>query len=576
MAIPPASASPLSQVGTTLPGTISYQGLVYSGGDAFDGDGYFKFALVNSAGTSAYWANDGTGLSTAPFTPTNHITLTVSSGLFNVRLGDTSIAGMTESITESVFIAAGRSLRVWFNDGAAGWQRLTPDTPLDSMPWALSAANLNSANTFTAGPQTINTGGASNNGLIIKGANSQSANLVELRNSTDSVLAKFTYDGRLQIGGSNDYAQMYAQKSFVRDPSAAQYGLYNRWNISANSGNYYVNYFYAAANNSSGTINQLFGSRQELYKTSTGNVNAMIGNDSALYVSGHTGAGGTLLSMIGFRAYASAYGNGATSPSITSVKGFQMLSGNGLSAAIGDFTGFEFSQPTIGTGSIASLYGIKVNDVSNATLDYSIYTNAGKVHLGDAVDVGGNIIPLTTTYDLGSSGLWWDDIHYHTLTSHSLGVITGTGVISGGQVISCTEVLEALRAGGLVMENGLPHIDYASLPAWMVTPAADTIFTYTITSTIPLTGAIISTPVYTGNNQVLWYNNVMRRVVHGEPGLDVDALTSVNLCAMRELYAREKKLEKRTDVLTQRGLQLEARVTAIEELIRERWPGLLP
>ena len=42
------------------PGVVSYQGQVKVGGAPFSGTGYFKFAIVDLAGTTSYWSNDGT------------------------------------------------------------------------------------------------------------------------------------------------------------------------------------------------------------------------------------------------------------------------------------------------------------------------------------------------------------------------------------------------------------------------------------------------------------------------------------------------------------------------------------
>ena len=60
-------------------------------------------------------------------------------------------------------------------------------------------ASLSSANTFTVGPQTINTGSSVNNGLIIKGAVSQNsgAALTLWQNNLSSTLAQVTGTGRI-------------------------------------------------------------------------------------------------------------------------------------------------------------------------------------------------------------------------------------------------------------------------------------------------------------------------------------------------------------------------------------------
>ena len=43
-----------------VPQLINYQGRVAVKGVNFDGSGQFKFAIVDAAGTTSYWSNDGT------------------------------------------------------------------------------------------------------------------------------------------------------------------------------------------------------------------------------------------------------------------------------------------------------------------------------------------------------------------------------------------------------------------------------------------------------------------------------------------------------------------------------------
>ena len=43
-----------------VPQLINYQGRVTVNGTNFSGAAQFKFALVNAAGSSNYWSNDGT------------------------------------------------------------------------------------------------------------------------------------------------------------------------------------------------------------------------------------------------------------------------------------------------------------------------------------------------------------------------------------------------------------------------------------------------------------------------------------------------------------------------------------
>jgi hypothetical protein len=111
-----------------VPNLLNYQGRVAVGTVNFEGSGQFRFALVNAAGTTTFWSNDGT--STAGSQPTAAVALTVTKGLYSVLLGDTSLAGMTSAIPASVWTNPDVRLRVWFNNGTNGSQLLTPDQRL--------------------------------------------------------------------------------------------------------------------------------------------------------------------------------------------------------------------------------------------------------------------------------------------------------------------------------------------------------------------------------------------------------------------------------------------------------------
>jgi hypothetical protein len=125
----------------TAPNMVSYQGRVTISGVPHNGTGYFKFAIVNPTGTTSYWSNDGT--STNGSEPGAFVSLSVSSGLFNVLLGDTLLPGMTQPLTAAVFSTNDRSLRVWFASAPGGpFTQLAPDRPISSAPYALNAATL--------------------------------------------------------------------------------------------------------------------------------------------------------------------------------------------------------------------------------------------------------------------------------------------------------------------------------------------------------------------------------------------------------------------------------------------------
>jgi hypothetical protein len=136
-------------LGTTraaVPQQLNHQGRVAVNGVNFEGNGQFKFALVNANGSVSYWSNDGT--SSAGSEPTLPVTLPVTKGLYSVLLGNTALANMT-ALPPSALEADEVHLRIWFNDGSRGFQLITPDQRLAAAPYALLAAKSTLADRFT-------------------------------------------------------------------------------------------------------------------------------------------------------------------------------------------------------------------------------------------------------------------------------------------------------------------------------------------------------------------------------------------------------------------------------------------
>ena len=129
----------LAPLQAQVPQLINYQGRVAVGAVNFDGSGQFKFALVDTAGNSTYWSNDGT--STAGSEPTTAVTLTVSKGLYSVLLGDATLPNMA-IVPSTVFTNPDVRLRVWFNDGTNGFQLLTPDQRIAAVGYAMIAGSV--------------------------------------------------------------------------------------------------------------------------------------------------------------------------------------------------------------------------------------------------------------------------------------------------------------------------------------------------------------------------------------------------------------------------------------------------
>lgn len=133
----------------SIPLMIPHSGTVTVSGAPFNGNGQFKFAIVNKdctldpigAACATLWSNDNT--LGAGIEPVTAVTLPITNGAFTVKLGDTSLTNMV-AIPTNVFNNAETFLRVWFNDGVTGSQQLSPDRQLVSVPYAYKAEVANS------------------------------------------------------------------------------------------------------------------------------------------------------------------------------------------------------------------------------------------------------------------------------------------------------------------------------------------------------------------------------------------------------------------------------------------------
>lgn len=141
--IPPLSSTlPVTAEAQELPFMIPHTGTVMVDGAPFTGQGQFKLAIVNADGSTHYWSNDG---SYDPDTgPENHLLVDVVDGVFLIKLGDPLPTNRPVEIPmppldPDVFDEPETYLRIWFNDGAAGFQRLSPDRQLLSVPYAYRA-----------------------------------------------------------------------------------------------------------------------------------------------------------------------------------------------------------------------------------------------------------------------------------------------------------------------------------------------------------------------------------------------------------------------------------------------------
>ena len=137
-----------------VPPVLNYAGQVAVNGQPFEGDGLFKFALVNAEGKITYWSNDGTSVNGSE--PQASVSVAVNGGLYAVLLGNTAISGMG-TIDPQIFAQhIDAKLRVWFSDGVNGFQQLSPDRPFASVPYAFSAGTAQTAGSAPIADGSIN------------------------------------------------------------------------------------------------------------------------------------------------------------------------------------------------------------------------------------------------------------------------------------------------------------------------------------------------------------------------------------------------------------------------------------
>jgi hypothetical protein len=124
-----------SKVVAGVPLVLHFQGHIASAGASVDGAAEFKFALVDSDGLVS-WSNSA--IPDGGDQPGASISVDVDKGFYSVRLGDTTLANM-DALTLLAFQANNVKLRVWFNDGTQGFERLLPDQPIAASAFAVSA-----------------------------------------------------------------------------------------------------------------------------------------------------------------------------------------------------------------------------------------------------------------------------------------------------------------------------------------------------------------------------------------------------------------------------------------------------
>ena len=121
------------------PTMVNYHGYLEDNEGAFTGTANIKFAIVDSLGMN-FWTNDGSKLLPGEDSeePIASVSVTVTDGILNVILGDTSLTNMV--VLNAIDFANNDELylRVYVSTDGSTFDQLTPDKRFVSSPYAMT------------------------------------------------------------------------------------------------------------------------------------------------------------------------------------------------------------------------------------------------------------------------------------------------------------------------------------------------------------------------------------------------------------------------------------------------------
>lgn len=243
-----------------------------------------------------------------------------------------------------------------------------------SANWSIDASALRmgaiGGAAIAAQKLTVYTGADANKGLQIRQNNAtQSANLLELANSSGTAISFFNSRGALTINSTTTTGttgSLVATQAMT-NPASNVYVFNSLTGTVALSGN-------AAG-------------AQDFYAIAA---TIQTANDSIVYSTGQLRAFGLIITHNGSGTISAAYAGYANivnaGTGTMSIFGYYPQIRNTGAGNIPSATGFYVPSPIVSAGSITTLTGLYVSDLTVASINYAIRTNAGNVVFNEGGD----------------------------------------------------------------------------------------------------------------------------------------------------------------------------------------------
>ncbi|SKA16078.1 Chaperone of endosialidase [Trichlorobacter thiogenes] len=401
----------------TVPATLSYQGYLKNGdGTPVSTPVSITFRLYSVAsGGSALWTE------TQP-------SVTPSNGIYQVILG--SVTPLTLAFDSQYYLGV--------TVGAD--PEMTPRQPLTSVPYARKAASVD------AGTQTLLTGATTNVGLIVKGVDSQTADLQQWQNSTGTAVAKLSPVGELTIGGALNLPELGLIKAgaYTLLHTTGDYNFFageRAGNLTTTGSSSTGVGFDALHANTTGLNNSAFG-RYALYSNTTGNYNSAFGA-SALYRT-TSGSDNTAQGLSALYENTTGERNTATGSValFTNTTGFYNTA-SGYAALYGNQTGSRNSafgyhaltSQTSGSGNTAvgneSLFSNQPTSVGEGNYNTALGSQAGYANI-----TGWNNTFIGAESDIGTA----TQLHNATAIGYNAKVSQSNSLVLGGTGLLAVKV----------------------------------------------------------------------------------------------------------------------------------------